>query len=402
MITPQQATQLIFAQAPLLPIVTVSLAEACGKVLRENIHADRDFPPFDRVTMDGIAYDIDHLPTYPALNVAGTQFAGEPPQALSRTGECWEVMTGAVLPQGTNTVTRYEDVIFSEQEGKKIARLTVPPQIGQNVHRQGTDQKQGALLLSSGTFLYAAEIAVAASVGKAKLQVSAVPRIIILSTGDELVEIEASPLPHQIRKSNAYTLQAALMAMGIPATLRHLPDTWEATQAGLTEALNGYEAVIISGGVSKGKRDYVPEALTVLGVQQHFHRVQQRPGKPFWFGTHPDGPVVFALPGNPVSTFLCFYRYVKSWLIKSAGATTPSPIYAVLNRAVSFAPDLTYFLPVQVSSSADGTLRATPVTGHGSGDFANLLLCHGFLELPAEREQFQSGEVFPLWLFRDL
>ena len=403
MITTEQATQLILDCTLPLSSETVSLTEAQGRILRKAIMADRDFPPFDRVTMDGIAYHHASLPSDRTLPVAGVQRAGEPQQALGHKKQCLEVMTGAILPQGTDTVVRYEDINFLEVDGQKVAKIrTVPDQPGHNVHRQGFDQQQNDVLLEVGTLLSAPEIAVAASVGQSQLIVSRTPSIGIISTGDELVDIDVVPEVYQIRKSNSFALHAALMALQIPATRYHLPDTQAETQEGIALALEQHDVLILSGGVSKGKHDYVPGALEAAGVEKLFHRVRQRPGKPFWFGHHPQGKVVFALPGNPVSTFMCFHRYVKPWLLKYMNSQSSPVLKATLSEDVAFSPDLTYFLNVRVDTTEDGQLMATPQAGHGSGDFTNLTRCHGFLELPADRSQFNPGEVFPLHLFRSL
>lgn len=401
MISSQQATAII--HDCLLPLNTesVPLAEATGRVLREPVDADRDFPPFHRVTMDGIAYAWDSLPDR-TLVVAGVQHAGELPQRCPPQ-QCLEVMTGAVLPRGTDTVVRYEDVEFAEADGKKTATIrTVPDRPGQSVHRQGADQRQGDVLLKPGTWLQSPDIAVAASVGKAQLLVSQLPSVGIVSTGDELVDVDETPLPHQIRQSNAYALQAALATLGVPATRYHLSDEQAAVYAGIEQALEQHDLLLISGGVSRGKRDYVPEALRTAGVTERFHRVQQRPGKPFWFGQCSPDKVVFGLPGNPVSTLVGFYRYVKPWLLESLGQTPAHPLRASLSESVEFLPELTYFLGVSVRVANNGKLMATPQPGNGSGDFANLVDCQGFLELPAERSEFATGEVFPLYLFHDL
>ena len=401
MITSEQATSIIYDACLPLGNERAPLTQATGRVLREPVSADRDFPPFHRVTMDGIAYAWDSLPENRTLGVAGTQHAGEKPQKCPPQ-QCLEVMTGAVLPRGTDTVVRYEDVDFAEGDGKKRATLrVVPPQPGQSVHLRGADQRRGDALVPSGTLLQAPDIAVAASVGKTQLLVSQLPSVGVLSTGDELVAVEEVPLPYQIRQSNAYGLEAALATMGIPATRYHLSDARDAVFAGIERALEQHDVLLVSGGVSRGKRDYVPEALEAAGVTPRFHRVRQRPGKPLWFGDRRPDKVVFGLPGNPVSTLVGFYRYVKPWLLNSLGQPF-RPLWAALGESVEFVPDLTYFLSVRVRVGDDGKLMTTPQPGNGSGDLANLANCAGFLELPAERSQFAVGEVFPLYLFRAL
>lgn len=402
MITTERASHIVLCYTLSLPNERVPLTEAYGKILQEPILADRHFPPFDRVTMDGIAYQWHSLPPDHTLQVVGVQRAGEARKECSLFG-CLEVMTGAMLPQDTDTVTRYEDVEFTETDGQRVAKLlVVPEKPGHNVHLQGFDKRQDDVLLEPGILLEAPEIAVAASVGQETLMVSQSPRVGILSTGDELVDINIVPKEYQIRRSNSYALQVALVTLGVSATQYHLADTQAATQEGIAQALDQNDVLILSGGVSKGKYDYVPEALEKAGVEKLFHRVQQRPGKPFWFGRHPQEKIVFALPGNPVSTFMCFHRYVKPWLLKSMGAVSSPQLLAALGKPVTFAPELTYFLSVEVRTDDDGKLTATPQAGHGSGDFANLTGCHGFLELPAHCSHFAQGEVFPLHLFRPL
>ncbi len=402
MITTEEATRRVMEHRLPLQTVSVPLKEATGSILQETLRADRDFPPFHRVMMDGIAYKLQDITENDTLIVDGLQHAGEPPQTVRLPGYCLEVMTGAVLPENADTVTRYEDLIFYEEEGRKIAKLMVKPEKkGQHVHHQGTDRGAGEALLSPGTWLSPAEIAVAASVGKTHLQVSQAPVVGIISTGDELVDIDETPQPYQIRKSNTYALKAALSEIRIPGALYHLKDTKEDIRRGLTQAFSHHDVLILSGGVSKGKRDYVPEVLAEIGIQQVFHQVRQRPGKPFWFGKQ-DSKTVFALPGNPVSTFLCFYRYVAPWLRAVLGVPDASPPYALLSEEVTFEPALTYFLQVKVQPTSEGQLMAQPFSGHGSGDFANLLVCNGFLELPANKTIFRQGECYPFIAFRQL
>ena len=159
-----------------------------------------------------------------------------------------------------------------------------------------------------------------------------------------------------------------------------------------------YDVIILSGGVSEGKFDYIPKALDECGVKKLFHKVQQRPGKPFWFGKNDKGVLVFALPGNPVSAFMCLHRYLLSWLEKSLGVRKQN-LYAVLNEDFTFTPKLQYFLQVKLHVDQKGCLIATPVEGNGSGDFANLAATNAFMELPLERNNFTKGEVFKIWTF---
>ncbi len=397
MITVETATRLIQQEALLSEPTEVSLAAACGRILREPLLADRDFPPFHRVAMDGIAISArDFGNGQRIFPVAGIQAAGKPRSALAGAGRCMEVMTGAVLPEGADAVVRYEDLVM--EAGRAEIRLAeVPP--WQHVHRQGSDRRQGALLVREGTLLTPAEIGLAATVGKHRLLVSALPTAMVLSTGDELVAVAETPLPHQIRQSNVHSLAALLRAHGLRAGTGHLPDDPETLRDRLASLLEANDLLVLSGGVSMGKFDHVPQVLAELGVRPLFHRVSQRPGKPLWFGRS-DRTVVFALPGNPVSTFMCTLRYVLPWLRTVQGSPPAPPVVAVLAADFTFTPTLTYFLQVTVRQDPDGRLFATPVAGHGSGDLANLASADGFLELPKDRQDFRSGECFPFYGYR--
>jgi molybdopterin molybdotransferase len=396
MVTVQDATARILQALYTPRIESIPLAQVNGRVLAEKITADRDLPPFDRATMDGIA--IAYRAWYEgqrAFSLEGTQAAGMPSQVLSNPAHAFEVMTGAVLPSGTDTVVRYEDVSIQDN----VATVTVATvERGQSIHYQGSDARQESLLLEPGFVLSPAEVALLASVGKSFVRVFDPPRAAVVSTGDELVDVDETPLLHQVRRSNGHALAAELEALHVNASLSHLPDDKDVLQAKLRDLVEANDVIILSGGVSKGKFDFVPEVLESLGVVKHFHQVSQRPGKPFWFGASAGGKTVFALPGNPVSTFLCFQRYVKPWLLQSLGVQA-APAYAVLAQSFSFPLKLTYFLQVSVRNE-QGRLMAYPDAGGGSGDFANLKNVTGFLELPLEQAQFQAGEVFPYWPFR--
>jgi molybdopterin molybdotransferase len=301
-----------------------------------------------------------------------------------------------MLPKGTDTVVRYEDLDIKDQE----ARLTVEKiKKGQNIHWQGEDRHQGDDIIPAGRKIAAGEIGVAATVGKSTLKVTRPIKALILSSGDELVGIHEKPLPHQIRQSNVYSIRALLQDWGIEAEITHMPDNQAVIEQILQEKLPHYDVLLLSGGVSKGKFDYIPDALDAMGVKRLFHRVAQRPGKPFWFGYIPGGAVVFALPGNPVSSLVCTRIYFGEWVEKSLGIQQEKPT-ALLAREVTFRPDLNYFIQVRLQSTTDGRLIADPVEGHGSGDLANLVDADAFLMLPRGKDQFAAGEAYPVWRFR--
>lgn len=399
MLTVAEAEKIILQHALSITPEEVELPEALGRILSEDLSADRDFPPFNRVTMDGIAIGHGRFGEgQRQFAIRGIQAAGMPMLTLSDPAGCMEVMTGAMLPEGTDTVIRYEDLRI---ENGTATVQTDEVIFRQNIHFQGIDRKKGDVIVRKGHKISPAEIAVAATTGKNKIQVARLPRTAIVSTGDELVEIGKMPLSHQIRSSNVFAIQALLAEQfQISSRIFHYPDDQAAIAQGLAQIFSEFELVILSGAVSEGKFDFVPQVLDALGVEKCFHKVSQRPGKPFWFGHLSGRAVIFALPGNPVSAFLCSCRYLLPFLRHSLGEM-PRPVeYASLQQEVVFNPALTYFLPVRVVSSNTGMLEAQPLPGHGSGDLANLSDSDGFLELPLERDVFHMGEVFPFYRYR--
>lgn len=373
----------------------IPVTQALNSVLAESVVADRDFPPFNRVAMDGIAIQIDSFNQgNNAFEIEDIAPAGAPQKVLIHKTNCIEVMTGAPLPANTDTVIRYEDL---EVKDKKATLLVSAIVARQNVHRQGQDAQQNQVLLKEGTQLSPAEIALMASVGKSLVLVKSSPKAAIISTGDELVDIDDTPEPHQIRRSNSYALQAGLNSMGCAAQLFHISDVKEVIEKQMGDILKQHDLIILSGGVSKGKFDFIPEVLEMLGVTKHFHKVKQKPGKPFWFGSV-GNKTVFALPGNPVSTYMCFYRYIQPWLRKSWGLVNNTE-HAVLSTDYQLRGDLTYFLQVNIVNES-GVQMAYPITGGGSGDFANLKEVNAFMELPEGKSEFKKGEAYPVYFFR--
>lgn len=393
MISVEEATAILNAHLWQGGTEQVALMQSLGRVLAHHVVADRDFPPFDRVTMDGIAIAHDvFLSGQKQFPIAFVQAAGAEQRLLPNAQVCAEVMTGALLPTGADTVVRYEDLKI---EGG-MATVVAPIKKGQNIHTQGKDALAGDILLEAGAKIGATQIPLLASVGLHEVPVRKLPSVAVVSTGDELVEVSAQPLAHQIRRSNVYAIAAALQPLGITAQFFHLQDDAEKMAKALGAIVTSHDVVILSGGVSKGQFDFVPQALAQNGIAKKFHEVRQRPGKPMYFGVGA-GKTVFGLPGNPVSTFMCVFRYVLPWLNRSLGVAGERP-KAVLASDVSFEPALTYFLQVKLEL-VDGQLLAHPIPGGGSGDFVNLRQVNGFLELTADRNQFKAGERYPVVMF---
>jgi molybdopterin molybdotransferase len=395
MLNPQAAEKLIGEHLPCLPIESLPVGQCAGAVLRENVYAERDQPPFDRVTMDGVAL-ASAIGTRRRLHLQGTQAAGDPPLALTSHEHCIEVMTGAVLPTGCDAVVPVEQL--HRHDGVIEIAGQVPVARWLNVQRRASDRAQGALLLSAGSVLHAPEIAIAASAGMARIRVSSQPAIIVVSTGNELVEPGDPIAPYQIRRSNAYALTAALRQRRFQRVADdHLPEDPQRLHERLRLHLNTHEVLILSGSVPMGQLDLVPKVLEELGVRCILHGIAQRPGKPLWFGTSCDGRSVFALPGNPVSTLVCLARYVIPALYAAMGVPTTQRERVALATALKWDTPLTGFVPVRVSHDDWGRPWATPCPTQGSGDFSALALTDGFVELPPGPAEFGKGHVARLY-----
>lgn len=400
MLTPAAAEELVLANMAAFPAEDCPLAQAHGRILRTCIRADRDLPPFDRVTMDGYALRAGAvLKGCRTFQVAGVQAAGMRPIDLPDVPDaCVEIMTGAMLPAGADCVVPYERT--SRQGPSMMLEEGFEVAAGQAVHARGSDYAAEDLIVAKGAKLTGREIAVAASCGCARLSVSRLPKIAVVGTGDELVEVDAVVAPHQIRRSNDYALRAALIAAGYPLVERfHLHDMQHEIEHQLWHILAEFDVVLLTGGVSKGKFDYLPGVLESLGVKKIFHGVAQRPGKPFWFGHGPRQVAVFALPGNPVSSYTCLHRYVLPALAQASGVAPFGPRRVRLARAFTFKAPLACLLPVRLLVDADGSQLAEPLPTNTSGDFAGLVGTDGFIELPAEQNEFPAGTVanFRAW-----
>ncbi len=400
MITVEQAEQIILDNKSDLGAEITMFDTSAGRVLAETIRADRDLPPYNRVMVDGIAINYSAfeqgIRTY---KIKAVQAAGEQPVEVDNIDECVEIMTGAALPASLDTVIRYEDITITD--GNATINITAIEQ-GQSIHLKGADKKQGDVLAVPGQLITPAVLSLITSVGEAEVRVKKVPRIVVISTGDEVIEVHKRPTPYQIRRSNNYTAQAILKSLGYEASVLHLPDDPEVISNQLSQCFQYYDAIVLAGGVSAGKFDHLPKVLNELGVEQLFHKVAQRPGKPLWFGKHSNGVPVFAFPGNPVAVYMCMHRYFMPWLYATLDQPQPAPVYAMLNNDLEFKPELKYFLQVKLLVNEQAQLVAEPIAGNGSGDFANLADANAFMELPADRSLFNKGEVYRVHLINPL
>lgn len=400
MISPAEADALLSA-LPRTPDVTLPLARCQGRVLREDVAADRPQPPFDRAAMDGIAFAFAAWEAGTRrFPVQGTQKAGEKPRALRGPDGCLKVMTGAVLPEGADCIAPVEEVEFGD--GRAAVREGFAASPWRFVHRAGADCAAGEVLVPAGTVLEAPHLGAAAACGKKDLRVAETPGVAILSTGDELVEPGRRPLPHQIRRSNPHAVEAALRKHRIErAALLHSRDDAARLKAAVEGVLGKCQALILIGGVSMGETDLVPAVLREAGVRQVFHKILQKPGKPFWFGLAPGDRPVFGLPGNPASVLVCLHRYVLPALLRSLGATERSfaPLPCVADGEIAASGKLAHFRPAVFSWGEDGRLRARPVPNQGSGDFTAWGRAEGFVEVPPGDAPTPAGAVLRAWLW---
>lgn len=386
-----EAESSILERVSTLDTLTISLADALGTVLRQDVFADRDHPPFHRVTMDGIAIAYqDWVAGKSTYQVLGTQGAGMPPMKLTETGQCVEIMTGAVLPKGADTVVPIERVKIEDSKAKIDPDTSITER--QFIHSRGSDRVAGSQLIHTGSRIGPKEIAVLASAGYAQVTVSRLAKVAVISTGDELVGAEEPVKPYQIRSTNGRAIEASLAQHQLAqATRVRLKDERTKMLSSIRALHHDNDFLILSGGVSMGKYDFVPAVLEDLGVNLVFHRIEQRPGRPMWFGVSDEDKLVFALPGNPVSTLVCLTRYVLPALRQALGLKPVNHRMVTLGEDVEFSANLTYFLPVKLSLSNKGLGTALPRPTNTSGDFLSLADTDGFIQLPKGQSHFKKG-----------
>ncbi|HKY31954.1 MAG TPA: gephyrin-like molybdotransferase Glp [Candidatus Polarisedimenticolia bacterium] len=376
-----------------LGVETVPLSEAAGRVLRQEVAADRDMPPFTRSAMDGYAVRAADTARAPVrLEVVEAIPAGTGPSRAVGPGQASRIMTGAPLPEGADAVQMVEKT-SSASPGE--VTVLEPVVAGDHVRLKGEDLRQGEVLLRSGAFLGPAAIALLASAGRSTVAVSRRARVAIVPTGDELVPVEAEPGPAQIRESNGHAL-AALVSESGGEPLRHaaLPDSLPELTEGLRRALAGADLLLVSGGVSMGDYDLVGEALRGAGCSSLFTRVAIQPGKPLYFGNTgaPAPRLVFGLPGNPVSTVVDFLVFVRPALRLLSGAagwrdeTFPARLAAPIDRR----PGRRAYLPA-VRRVEGEALQVELLASRGSADMVSLCRADCLVIIPEDASRLEAG-----------
>ena len=373
----------------------IPLHESLHRVLAAPIHADRDLPPFHRSTRDGYAVQAAALATGNWLPVTGILRAGEAPTTSLAPNTALEIMTGAPVPEGADAVVMLEHVEISDGKIRLQPDRKVRP--GSHIVPAGSEAHRGDPLLPAGTRLTAAHVAALAAVGAAQVDVFAKPRVAILATGDELVEIAATPAPHQIRNSNSYSLAAQVsLAGGEPIRLGIARDTLDDLRAFLDIAQQSCDLLLLSGGVSAGKYDLVEQALAERSATFHFTGVRIQPGKPTVFGELPPktsaaAPLpFFGLPGNPVSTMVTFLLFAAPMLRALAGEASPAARFAQATLPAAERPaDITRFLPAHLDANWNHA-TVTRIPWQGSGDLAATAQSNCFVVLPPDT-QVEAG-----------
>lgn len=387
MISLQLAQQLVLQQAASFGKEIIWLDDASGRVLQEPLVADRDYPPFNRATMDGIAInstDWDNgIRSYLPVQ---TIFAGMAATKTISPGECFRIMTGAAVPAAADTVIRREDI--EENENRLIITVSEIKK-GQNIAAKGSDIQKNKAIIESPQLINPGMMTTLASLGYAEVKVAALPSVSIITTGDEIVPVDATVNEVQIRNSNAPLLKALLQPWHIKtSSCKHIKDDAGLLLQAIKQQLH-HNMIILSGAVSAGDADFVPDVLTKTGAKKIFHKVAIRPGKPIWFGIFEKGPVVFALPGNPFSTFVTFKLFIEPFLRGCFGLPIITPLHMPFNGSRIKKTNLDEFFPVVLSGNPTA---ASPLPFNTSGDINAVLNATALALHPADVPAIQKGD----------
>ena len=395
MISFSEAQQLVLGQARSFGKEKVSLDHAGGRVISEPIVADRDYPPFNRAAMDGYAIrKTDWNIGIRSFVVKEIIFAGSVPQSEIGKGECYKIMTGAAVPESADAIIRREDVI---EHSDKIECLIEDVTSYQHIAVRGADLQRDEIIFSRPFLCSTGNVAVLASIGKQVVEVEKLPRVCIITTGDEVVSVDSVVSGEQIRNSNVHVLKSCLKKWNIiPENAVHVPDRIQQIESAIAGSLSS-NIIILCGGVSAGDADYVPDVLEKSGAKKIFHKVAIKPGKPIWFGKFDNGPTVFALPGNPLSCLVTYKLFIEYFLFHSFGLEGPLQLALPLKGARLKKSQLDEFFPVDIVGTPS---HYKTVPFNGSGDITAALQARGLARHPAALPQLSEGTIlnaYPLF-----
>jgi molybdopterin molybdotransferase len=394
MLTVTEALSIIRRFAQPLPPLTLPLTPAVlGLVLAEDIASDLDIPPFHKTVMDGYAIRAsDFSENQDVFTIVEQVLAGQTPKLPLGPGQTTRVMTGAPLPAGADTVVMMENTHLVDEHHIQVKGIR--PRPCQHVLNQGREARRGETILAKGTHLRPPELGLLATVGRTHVKVFPQPRVAILATGDELVEAQEVPGPGQIRNSNGPMLCGLVSrAGGLPQYLGIAQDSLANLHPLVAEGFHA-DVLVLSGGVSVGDADLVPQVLQEAGVQTQLHKVALKPGKPIFFGTR-DNTLVFGLPGNPVSNLVCFEVFVRPALRLLAGWTDPGPFFrqGVLAVDFDYQADRDTFHPAHLEIGGE-TNRVQPIPWFGSSDLRSLARTNALVLFPKGKQRHRMGQVY--------
>lgn len=391
----EQALEIILSTTHTSSTEIVDLINAGGRILRTPIYAFRNDPPITRVLKDGIALCSDALVMgAKQFKIEGIAKAGMEQLALQDNKNCIEVMAGAVLPHGCDSVIMYEEIQI-ENNIAKLLLSRIAPEPFQHYANEGSYHFKGEVLLDVGIVLRPPHIGILASQGISKVEVSSLPRMTLITSGDEVVEMGQGPDPHQVRGSNRHALTELLRTAGISSIKHlHINDELQQTQEVLAHELQQCDYLILCGGVSAGKYDFIPTALKEIGCNKLFHQVKQHPGKPLWFGKF-NHTMIFGLPGNPVSSLVCMRKYVIPSLHMNLTGVQyePQTIRIKLSHEIMPHQECTTFIPASIRLSDRGEAMVIPCHISNSNDYAALATSTGFIEIFPGKEMIKYGEL---------
>lgn len=393
MISVKEAENIILECPFTESIENIPLEKAIGRLLGEAVYTDRNYPPYDKSIMDGIAINFqDYNEDNQSFAIIGTQPAGHSAEFEYKPNSCIKIMTGAVVPDSFNCVIPIEKVMIDNNTATLIETDNIVE--NQFIKKEGDDCRSNCIFADKHSVITPPIIAMLASTGHSTVNVLSKIRTAIVSTGDEIIQPEQHPQPFQIRTSNDYFIKTMLEKTNqFQCDRFHFKDTEETLINELAKILNDYDCIIVVGGVSMGEKDYIPSVLAQLNVEKKFHKVAQKPGKPMWYGQFQNKKPVFGLPGNPVSSYTCSVRFVRHLypLVKAS-------VMVISGETFNASLNITEYKMICIKNF-NGQLTFSTIPFKGSGDLVSLSKSDGFIEIPPETEIIKKGESVKAYLW---